>query len=356
MSNSEQNKSEQATEYKLAQARKKGMLPRSQDLGIVVSLAAFAGYLWVRGDQMAARLAALSERSLSDAGTLAIGSHAVLIWLGSLMSRALDILLPLIGVAVGGALIAALAQTRFLFAPSAFKADFSRLNPAQGLKRLFSLQTLIDAAKACVKMIVYCAIAYLTVFAAVRTAPHSALQCRSLAATLGHSGLDLIANLLIAAAIFAAIDQIIVRRMFARQMRMSRHEVKQEYKQREGDPRIKQRRRQLQRELLQRASSMRGLRGADVLVTNPTHYAVGLKYEPASMSAPTLVARGAGNFALRLRKLAFIYGVPVIESPALARQLFHKTTLEREIPAHLFRETAAVYLRARRSPSQARYS
>ncbi|TKC89469.1 EscU/YscU/HrcU family type III secretion system export apparatus switch protein [Trinickia terrae] len=354
MSDSEQNKSEQATEYKLAQARKKGMLARSQELGIVISIAAFAGYLWARGEQTAARFAALGERALGEAGTLASGSHAVLVWLGTLMSRALEILLPLIGVAVGGALVAALAQTGFLFAPGAFKADFSRLNPAQGLKRLFSLQVLIEAAKACVKMSVYCAIAWLTIFDTVRTAAHSALQSRSLPQALGDSGLHLIANLLIAAAIFAALDQIIVRRLFARQMRMSRHEVKQEFKQREGDPRIKQRRKQLQRELLKRSQSMRGMRGADVLVTNPTHYAVGLKYEPESMSAPTVVARGAGNFALRLRKLAFIYGVPVIESPALARQLFHKAALEREIPAHLFRDAAAVYLRARRAPSQTR--
>ncbi len=121
--------------------------------------------------------------------------------------------------------------------------------------------------------------------------------------------------------------------MFARKMRMSRHEQKQEVKQREGDPRIKQRRKQLQRELLQRSKSMRSIRGADVLVTNPTHYAVGLKYEPGTMAAPQVVAKGAGEFALRLKKLAFIYGIPIVESRAIARQLYHKAAMEQEIPA-----------------------
>ncbi|MBN3821190.1 EscU/YscU/HrcU family type III secretion system export apparatus switch protein [Paraburkholderia sp. Se-20369] len=261
---------------------------------------------------------------------------------------------PPAAAAVGGALVGAVAQAGFLFAPDALKADFSRLNPAAGIKRLFSMQTVLDAARAAVKLCVYCTLAYRCIADAVRAASHAGLTAAGLARALGSAGLALAAQLLIAAVLFTVLDYALVRRRFVKQMRMSRHEVRQEFKQHDGDPRIKQRRRQLQRELLQRSRSLRGMRGADVLVTNPTHYAVGLRYAPVEMAAPTVVSKGAGEFALRLRKLAFIHRVQIIEAPALARQLFRHGALEKEIPPQLFTATAAIYLRVRRTQEPAR--
>lgn len=352
MSDTEQNKSEDATAYKLEQARKKGMVPRSQELGMVISLLGCAGYLSVWGSDMASHLASLQARALSEAAYIATGGNALLIAMGSLLSQAAHIVAPLIGIVMGGSLIAALMQTGFLFAPGALKADFSKLNPAQGFKRVFSMQTLIEAVKACFKMMVYTGIAYVVIAEVAVTTDHAFLLPASLAATLLSGGLHLAFMFLAAATVFAAIDQIIVRRAFARKMRMSRYEQKQEMKQREGDPRIRQRRKHLQRELLQRSRSMKAVRGADVVVTNPTHYAVGLKYDPVCMSAPKVIAKGAGDFALRLRKLAFVYGIPVIEAPPFARELYFKAALEREVPGNLYSKTAAVYLQTRRAPSR----
>ncbi|MGF6647335.1 EscU/YscU/HrcU family type III secretion system export apparatus switch protein [Paraburkholderia sp. GAS82] len=354
MADTEQNKSEQASGYKLAQARKKGMVPRSQELGMAVSLLGCAGYLAIWGDELASRFASLNAQALGEAGMLAVGGHALLMRMGALMSQVARLVAPLIGIITASALASAVLQTGFLFAPDALKADFTKLNPVQGFKRVFSMQTLVESAKACFKMLVYSVIVYFTIAKVAVTAAHAPLLPDALARELSASGLHLVFLLLAAAVLFAVIDQAIVRRAFAKKMRMSRHEQKQEVKQREGDPRIKQRRRQLQRELLQRSRSMRAVRGADVVVTNPTHYAVGLKYDPAHMSAPTVIAKGAGDFALRLRKLAFIYGVPVIEVPPFARELYFKAPLEREVPGNLYSRTAAVYLQIRRAPSQAR--
>lgn len=348
MSEHEQNKSEQATAYKLEQARKKGMVPKSQELGMVVTVACCAGYLLVRGNQMGRQLAQLCARIFAEGSQLDGGGHALIAWMGMAFVEATRIVAPMIFISLGGALIATVAQIGLLFAPVALKADLSRLNPMQGIKRIFSMQMLIDAAKACFKMVVYCAIAFTVIAEIARTASHADMNPIQLIGMLKSSGLRLLGFLLLAALVFAAIDQIVVRRMFAKKMRMSKYELKQEIKQREGDPRIKQKRKQLQRELLQRSQSMRDMRGADVVVTNPTHIAVGLKYEPGKMAAPTVVARGAGEFALRLRRLAFIYGVPIIEARTLARQLYRNTALEREIPADLYRDTAAVYLRVQR--------
>ncbi|MDR5774166.1 MULTISPECIES: EscU/YscU/HrcU family type III secretion system export apparatus switch protein [unclassified Caballeronia] len=349
MSDHEQNKSEQATAHKLEQARKKGMVPRSPDAGIVAGLAGVVGYFWAKGDHMAQQIALIDARALHDAAFLAPGSRGMVIWAGRLMLQSASFIAPLVGVALAGAALGSLMQTGLIFAPAALKADFSRINPAQGIKRLFSVRILIEAAKACFKMAVYTAIAWTCIANTVTAALHASLTGVALAQALSTRSLKMLASLLVAALMFAVIDQVLVRRAFAKQMRMSRHEVRQEHKQREGDPRIRQRRRQLQRELLQRASSMRNMRGADVLVTNPTHYAVGLRYAPAEMAAPLLIARGTGDFALRLRRLAFIYNVPVIESRSLARRLFREAAFEKEIPGGLYREAAEIYLRIRQT-------
>ncbi|OLL30856.1 hypothetical protein BTH42_14870 [Burkholderia sp. SRS-W-2-2016] len=352
MSDTEQNKSQQASAYKLAQARKKGIVPRSQELGMTLSLLASAGYLSIWGGEMATRLASISARALSEAGSLTGSGRALPTVVVTLLSQAAHVVAPLIAIAMGSALLSAVVQTGLLFAPSALKIDVSKLNPVQGFRRVFSMQTLIEALKACFKMAVYAAIIRFTIVDTAISLAHESLPAARIAQTLLASGLHLLFLLLAAAAIFALIDQVLVRRSFAKKMRMSRYEQKQEMKQREGDPRIKQRRRQLQRELLQRSRSMKAVRSADVVVANPTHYAVGLKYEPSRMAAPHVIAKGAGDFALRLKKLAFIYGVPVIESPSFARALYFKAGLEREVPGDLYRDTAAIYLQARRGNAQ----
>lgn len=320
---------------------------------MVISLLGCVGYLSIWGGELAARFASLNAQALAEAGAVAVGGQALLIRMARLMSHVAHLVAPLIGIIVAGALVSAVLQTGFLFAPQALKVDFSRLNPAQGFKRIMSMQTLIESAKACFKMLVYTLIVYSVIRGVAITVAHAPLLPDTLARELAASGLHLLFLLLAAAFLFAMIDQVLVRRAFAKKMRMSRHEQKQEIKQREGDPRIKQRRRQLQRELLQRSRSMRAVRGADVLVTNPTHYAVGLQYDASRMAAPTVIAKGAGDFAQRLRKLAFIYGVPVIELPPFARELYFKAALEKEVPGNLYGQTAAIYLRIRRAASPA---
>ena len=347
MSDSELNKSEDASAYKLEQARKKGMIARSPELGMVLAVACCAGCLWARGDEMGSHMARLAARSFAGAGSLNGGSHAVLSWAGALFADAFATILPLIAAIVLGTLVASLAQVGFLFAPAALKADFNRLNPMTGLKRVFSVQILIEAAKTIVKVAVYGWLATHVIVGLVTATSRSAVPGASLPGLLARGAVHLLFLLVGAAVVFAAIDQVLVRRMFARKMRMSKHEVKQEYRQREGDPRIKRRRKQLQRELLKRSRSMRGIRNADLVVANPTHVIVGLRYEAGRMKAPVVVAKGAGEFALRLRKLAFIYGIPVLESKAFARELFRGTELGSEIPAPLYRTAASLYMHVR---------
>jgi flagellar biosynthetic protein FlhB len=341
----EQSRTEQATPYKLEQARKKGSVARSVEASTLAVMAALAGYLWAFGADTAAQLQRTTALALAQAPALAFGPLELWRWSTSIASRMASSILPLMLLVVAIAALVILVQIGVVFSAEALKPDASRLNPASGFKRIFSMQTLYEAVKSVLKLIVYGALAVLIVHASALHSTDIAAEPRALAALLGTQSLKLVFWLLAAMTVFAAADIVFTRRRFASQMMMSRRELREETRHREGDSRIKQRRRQLAQELLKRSRSMRQLRGADVLITNPTHYAVALRYDSSAMIAPQVVSRGAGEFALRLRRLAFIYGVPVIEDRKLARTLFFKLALDSAIPENLFRQTAAVYLR-----------
>jgi flagellar biosynthetic protein FlhB len=266
-------------------------------------------------------------------------------WSTLLFGRMAYLVLPLMLLVVAIAAMSVLLQIGFLFSVHALKPDFTRLNPANGFKRIFSVQTFYETGKSVLKLVVYSALASLVVMVAALHATDAAVEPRAVATLIGVYALKLLFWMTGAMALFAAVDLLFVRRQYAKKMMMSRRELREEMRQREGDSRIKQRRRQLAQELLKRSRSMRQLRSADVLVTNPTHYAVAMRYDSRSMLAPQVVSKGAGEFALRLRRLAFVYGVPVVEDKALARELFFKVALDSLIPERFFRSTAAIYLR-----------
>jgi flagellar biosynthesis protein FlhB len=348
------SKTEQATPYKLEQARKKGMVARSMEVGVAAAAAATLVYLWGYGAELAADLAARMRYAIGSAGAMGTDGATVLGWSALFTKDLLSLAGPWLLVAAAAGFFAAFLQTGPVFAPAALKPDFSRLNPAAGLKRLFSPQTLMEAAKSSFKLAVFTAITVYVINAAVLGLAGGALDARGTALALVQVGAAWLLAFVLSAALFAALDLQLVRRRFAKRMRMSRRDLRDEARNREGEPRIKQRRRQIARELLERARSLRNVRGADMLITNPTHYAVALRYDPQAMAAPVLVAKGAGDFALRMRRVAFVYGVPCFEQPPLARELYRRLRIEQPVPERLYGPVAEIYLRARRSRRPAR--
>ncbi|MDF3836840.1 EscU/YscU/HrcU family type III secretion system export apparatus switch protein [Cupriavidus basilensis] len=347
MAEQEQARSENATPYKLEQARKKGTVVRSQDVGLVVAVLTAGGWLWAKGDAAALAVAMACSKAFAALPTLAGAPAATVEVMFRLVRDIALAVAPMIGVVAAAVLAAGLLQTRFLFAPAALKPDMTRINPMEGFKRLFSMQVLIEATKACLKLVVYGAVLYLCIREIPVVAAQLPADGRSVAGALFRHGLRVIAWFGAAALVFMVLDQVLVRWQFARRMQMSRREVKEEVRHREGDPRIKQRRKHLQLEMLGRARSLRNVRGADVLIANPTHVAVCLQYQPASMAAPKIVTKGTGEFAQRIKRLALVYGVPVVENRQLARELHAQGRLEEEIPAGLYTSVAAVYRRLR---------
>jgi flagellar biosynthetic protein FlhB len=344
MEGAEQDKSEQATPFKLQRARRKGSVARGVDLGFLVSLAAFILYIWIAGDDLGAALSRASRDAIVTAPYV-VGGSGELFALTDHVFGAMVRPLAFFGLTVFAAvLLFELLQTGIVFSAEPLKPDFSRLSPAKGLKRVFSMKMLIETAKNILKFGVYVAIAWLVLRSELRSVSATVGDAGGLAQALFGAGMRLICWFALAALFFAGADQLIVRKEFGKTMRMSRRELRREVRDREGDARLKQKRKQLHGEFAAASASLRNVAGADVVVINPTHYAVALRYEADAMAAPAVVSRGANALALRIKALAFRYGVVTVEDKALARALYHGCALDAPVPEGVYRQVADLYL------------
>ena len=356
MEQAEQNRSEKPTPFKLKQARQKGTVARGADLGFLTALAAFLGYMWISGAGLQAQILEVSRRALIAATHVTVSRNEILVVTGTVLS---SVFRPLAFMAVTiflVVLVFEIAQTGLVFSTHPLKPDFSKLNPAKGLKRVFSVRTLVETAKSLLKFTGYATLAWLVIAAAREIDAPAATDATRLAAAMARTAFKLLLFFVGGALLFAVLDQALVRRDFLKQMRMSRRELRRESRDREGDPRIKQRRKQLHGEFLERNQSLRNVRDADVLVTNPTHFAVALRYDGRTMSAPMVVSQGSHQFAQRLKGLAFSYGVPIVEDRLLARALYRGCALNQIVPDAYYGPVAKLYQALRANAQSSRRS
>lgn len=346
--NTEQNRSEQPTAHKLKKGREKGSIARGMDLGFLTALAAFLGYLWVTGPALAVRISRSAEQALVMAPQVLDSPNAILAVTGGVLLEVAKPLAFMSAVIFLVVLVFEVIQTGVIFTAEPLRPDFSRLSPAKGFKRVFSIRMLVETGKNILKMGVYVTITYLVIRHAMKADIAAVADARGLTTALHQTGLKLLGFFLLGAILFAIFDQMIVRREFLKQMRMSRREVKRESRDREGEPRMKQRRKQLHAEFVKLSESLRNIRGADVLITNPSHFAVALKYVPEAMAAPVIVSRGSHQFAQRLKRLAFVYGVVIVQNPPLARALYRLGEINGPVPEALYQQVADIYLDMRR--------
>lgn len=353
MDNSEQDRSEQATPFKLTRARRKGSVARGMDLGFMVGLAAALGFFWVSGPTTARMIAEASRGAFITGPQLADGNDATLALAALLFGSVLKPMLTFAGIVFLATLLFEVLQTGVVFSAEPLKPDFARLNPAQGLKRLFTFRLLIETLKNVVKLGVYGLVGWLVIKGALRQEAAVATDAEQLLAAMARSAFRLLAIFVLIALFFATLDQLIVRRDFQKKMRMSRRELKREHREREGEPRLKQKRKQLHGEFVKLSQGLRNIRGADMLIVNPTHVAVALRYDAKTMVAPLAVAIGTDRVAQRYKRLALLYGVPLIEDQPLARALLRACWLNDVIPETCFAGVARHYnrLRAARAPT-----
>jgi len=350
METADQDKSEQATPFKLTRARRKGQVARGMDLGFLAALAAFLLYLWIAGPGLGGDLARTTRDAIVTAPSVVGGPGELFSLTGAIFGAIARPLLFLALAIFVTVLLFELLQTGIVFSAEPLRLDFSRLNPAKGLKRVFSKRMLVETAKNVLKFAVYGVIAWLVGRRAVNDAIATVGDASGLAQAMFGAGLRLIAWFALAALFFAGLDQLLVRKEFGKNMRMSRRELRREVREREGEPRLKQRRKQLHAEFVSASESLRNVKNADVVITNPVHYAVALRYDPGTMAAPILVSRGANLLARRLKRLAFRHNVIVVEDRALARALYRRCAIDAPVPESLYREVAAIYMAIRPAP------
>jgi len=339
---SDLERSEPASERRLQQARDRGQVPRSPELSTFAVLMASGAGLMVLGAGLVNSLERVLRGALTLDRNAAFETGQMSARLFDAASTALMGLSPLLLLVVIVALLTPTLVSGWLFSFDALQPDFSRLNPARGLGRIFSWHGLIELGKAILKTVLIGGVAVWAIWS-TRTEVFS-LASEPLEAALAHLAMLLGRSFLIIAGAFALIVLIDVPFQiwdFRRQLRMTREEVREEFKETEGNPQIKARIRTMQREVARRRM-MQEVPKADVIVTNPTHYAVALRYRDDSMRAPRVIAKGVEMTAERIMEIGADAGVPRIEAPALARALYAHAEVGRDIPAALFNAVAEV--------------
>ena len=341
-SESGQDKTEEPTEKRRREARKKGQLPRSRELNTLSVLMAGAGALLVYGAHLAEVLMGVMRNRFEMSRETAMRSESMLQLLGTAARGAAEGLWPILLVLLCAALIGPISLGGWLFSGEALAPKFSRMNPLEGIKRMFSAKSVLELFKALIKFVVVLAVAVLVLRSdkeALLALLHQPLQTAIVESVkvVGWSAFWMACSLLL----IAAVDVPYQLWDNRQKLLMTKQEVRDEYKDSEGKPEIKAKVRRLQREMAQRRM-MQAVPDADVVITNPTHFAVALKYDAAAGGAPRLLAKGNDFLALKIREVAQEHKVTVLESPALARAVYYSTELDQEIPAGLYLAVAQV--------------
>lgn len=344
MSQGDQDKTEQPTEFRLEEARKRGEVAKSIDLSGVLLMVVVAVIITLTGAGIASAFAVATQRMILVAGDLSSLNGSFVGWMSETYAPVWQAVMPLLLGLLVTAVVSHLIQTGPIFTSHPMKPDFKRMNPAQTIKRLFSMRTLWELGKMLVKFLMLGAVCAVFVWKATALVETVAL---SLPHRIGSLLLTTFAKtsfyVLLVLALAAAVDFLFARRDFMRKMKMSRRELKDEVKRRDGDPAVKSKQKQQLRELLKKTRALGRVHEADVVITNPTHVAVALRYRPGETLAPVVLAKGAGFLSRRIRMLAARHRVPVIRVPALARSLYRECEIDGMVPAGRYIELAPVY-------------
>ena len=343
MAEDDDSKTEEPSSKRLSQAREQGDIIQSHEIKTLAGLLAITILVWwvlpPVMDKAKSYLAAL----LSEPHNIRVTTENELVSVMTGLAARMALLFAIpFAMMIGVGVAVALSQTGFLLTFSKLMPNFGKLNPLAGLKRIFSVHGLVDLVKSLLKLIVGTFLFYLIVRGKIQALP--LLPTMELPAILSFLH-DVLVRLLLTVLGFdiciALADYFYQRYTYMKRHRMTKQEVKDEHKQSEGDPMIKARIRQMR---FQRARQrmMASVPKADVIVTNPTHFACALKYDPDSMNAPMLIAKGVDHLAFRIRELAEQHDIMIVENPPLARALYAAVEIDREVPPEHYKAVAEV--------------
>lgn len=342
MAEDSDDKTEAPTPHRLEKAREEGQIPRSRELTSLLILLVGVCVIWMGGESLARRLASLLSSGLRFDHSIINDPNLILGQIIRLIREAMLGLLPLIVGVVLVALVAPVMLGGLVFSGKSLAFKFDKLNPLPGIKKMFSAQSVAELVKALLKSVLVGSVTGFYLWSHWPDMMH--LISQSPLTAMGNA-LNLVGlcTLLVALGVIPMVGFDVFWQIYShvKKLRMSRQDIRDEFKQSEGDPHVKGRIRQMQRAAARRRM-MADVPKADVIVTNPTHYSVALQYDEKKMSAPKVVAKGAGLVALRIREIAAEHRVPVLEAPPLARALYRHAEIGQQIPGQLYAAVAEV--------------
>ena len=336
------DKTEEATPKKKSESRKKGQLPRSKDVNLAFTFLICTLVISLLGGFFAGNIKSdilyfLSLDYPKELTETSVRSY-ILYVLWRMAMSALPIILPIM---IGG-IVASLMQTGFLLIGEPLKPSLGKLNPLKGIKNMFSKRSLLELVKNLIVISIIAYIGYKFVADNYRNILGIGnLYFPTIGVEIKNLVMSIFTKITIVMIVLALIDYILQRRIFNKEMRMSKQEVKEEFKQMEGDPQVKNKIKQKQREMATRRM-MQAVPDATVVITNPTHIAVALKYEEGGMNAPKVTAMGADNVAIRIKEIAKDSDVPIIENKPLARAIYDTLDIGSEIPGDMYQAIAEI--------------
>ncbi|SFM93074.1 flagellar biosynthetic protein FlhB [Izhakiella capsodis] len=339
---SDEEKTESATPHRLEKAREEGKIPRSRELTSFLMLFAGLGILWVGGEHMAHELGGMLSDGLSFNQALLKDDHRMLIQLAHLAMRAVGAIVPMMLGLVLMAIAAPMLLGGIVISGKAINVDLTRLNPLSGLGRIVSAQTFAELLKSVLKAVLVGVVTGWYIWTRWPVMLHLMSESPVTALT-GALNMLAMCSMLVVLGLLPMVGFDVFWQLYSyyKNLRMTRQEIRDEFKSQEGDPHIKGRIRQAMRAAARRRM-MADVPKADVIVTNPTHYAVALQYVESRMSAPKVLAKGAGEIALRIRELGTENRIPILEAPPLARALYRHSEIGQHIPGTLYAAVAEV--------------
>ena len=341
----QQEKSEQATPYKLEQARKKGNVAKSMDLLSFTIIATFIAGFAIFSGKIALEIFKQTGWWLSHADFLAEKNLSNVIYLGGKsLSRLLAVIFPLIFLLIVAAIAISLFYSGFVFSFTSLKPDLNRLNPIKGLKKIFSKRIFVEVIRVVIKGLLFFVVTYFAIIHIIQQlTSHLSRTPQAIGLAFSQATITLMLSLVSVMAVFALFDMWYAKREFSKQMRMSQKEVKDEYRHREGSPELKSKRRRNQQEFFSKVKAISQVKKADVVIINPTHYAVALIYHPEKMQTPIVLATGTGMLAHMIRRVARKNQVPILHRPIVARYIYANCAINQPIPTEIHNDVVDIY-------------
>ena len=343
MAENEQERTEEATSRRRDEAREKGQVARSQELISVGILVACLIYFYFGASGLLKKVMEIMTYGFRTSGQLNLTPDSFISLFSDYVFKGFIIIFPIMLTVLVAGILGNILQIGVMFSKEALTPKFEKVDPLKGFKRLFSVRSIVELFKGILKISIVSLAAYIVIKAEVSNMllPLMEQSVWGITTYLGRICFKIILSTTIVLVILAILDYIYQRWEYEKSLRMTKQEIKDEYRNTEGDPLIKSRIRRLQREVAQKRM-MSKVPKADVIITNPTHLAVAIQYNPENMMAPRVVAKGANIIAEKIREIARENDVPIVEDKPLAQVLYKTVDIDHSIPEDLYRAVAEV--------------